>query len=113
LNQAVGSLETATKFVFLTNIAEKPKQSQLLVKNSSFIHMQTSHDHIDASFGYILPSQDHLIEYPILVQTTYHPKQNQILISNLTLNYPKILLSLEKYHFVSFVHSSLVDEDLE
>ena len=56
LNQAIGSLATATKFVFLTNIAEKPKQSPLLDKSSSFIHTQTSHDHIDASFGYILPS---------------------------------------------------------
>jgi len=45
-----------TKFVYVTNIAERPKQSQILIKHSSFIHMATSHDHIDASFGYILPS---------------------------------------------------------
>jgi hypothetical protein len=44
------------------------------------------HDQNDACFAVTLPAQDHFIEYPILVQTTYHPKRNQILVSNLTLN---------------------------
>ena len=56
VNQSIGTLETATKFVFVTNIAEKPRQQLVLQKNPSYIHMQTSHDNIDASFGYILPS---------------------------------------------------------
>jgi hypothetical protein len=86
LNEADGSPDIATKFVFLTNIVDKPKRSALQTKGQSFVRMPTSHDSIDASFGYILPSQDHFIEYPILVQTTHHPKRNQLMISNLTLN---------------------------
>lgn len=31
-------------------------------------------------------SNDHHIEYPILMQSTYHPKRNKVQLSNLTTN---------------------------